>query len=66
MIINGIWIDKDTLSTVRPVPDPGKADCISFRLTIYDNCKIVFEKDYKTETGAAIANTKLLRKYHNI
>ena len=61
MLYKGMHITEDTLSTIIPEGENDIAEY--YTLTIYKDCKVVFEKVYKTLAAAEQVNTKMIKKY---
>ena len=49
-------ISQNTIATIEHIDG-------LYLLTLYRNKKVIFSKTYRTYNGAAIAQTKLLKKY---
>lgn len=54
-----MFISDNTISTIENTND-------GYKLTLYNHKVAIFSKTYKTYTGAAIAQTKMLKKYDTI
>lgn len=54
-----MFISDNTISTIENTSD-------GYKLTLYNHKIAVFSKTYKTYTGAAIAQTKMLKKYDTL
>ena len=52
-----MFIDQNTISTIRMNNESG-----NFTLQLYENKKEIYRKEYRTFTGAKIAETKLNNK----
>ena len=57
MFINGQFIDKNTVSTIRTQKNG------SVILTIYFEYRVLHKKEYKTFAAAKAQETRLLRHY---
>lgn len=54
-----MYICDNTISTIENTND-------GYKLTLYSHKVAIFSKTYKTYTGAAIAQTKMLKKYDTL
>ena len=61
MFYNGQYITNDTLSIITPAEHENGTT--TFILTLFNDCKVIFEKEYKSFQAAAMINTRLINKY---
>ena len=63
MYYQGMLITNKTLSIVKPIEKAGKE---LYQVSVFVDCKLVFEKAYKTFLAANQVNTKMINKFHGI